>query len=316
MKKKALAGTISIFTFFTSLILTHSVSVHAVTFQPPNGDAPRKGKGGASRGKVKFIPPPERETPDRASGGGSRSSLFAPKRRNRSPKPVRGGPSRGNLFTPKPGNEAPRSGAGGGARGGSANSTSNNINPQSTGIAVAAILPILPQTFFGTTVSEHPKIFVYLPDSNAQEAVFSLKDSVGKTLHQSIIPVSGKAEVVAVQVPTTLEIKQDYEWFLALKINGQLSPRTPYVSGWIQRIEPNAELLQAMQQKDGLKQANAFCKNGVWYDCIVSLAKLRTEQPNNEVLDRHWSELLTSVELKEIVRAPIVAFNSLDSLIE
>lgn len=315
MKQKALAGTISLCTFLTSLILTHSASVRAVVFEPPpNGGAPRSAKGGASRGNVKFIPPPERQTPSRASGSGSRGSLFTPKLRNRVPKSGAGGASRGNLFTPKPGNETPKSGAGGASRGDSVNPTSKNINPQSTGTSVAAILPILPQTFFGTTVSEYPNIFTYLPDSNATEAIFSLKDSTGKTLHQLTIPVSGQAEVVSVQVPTTLEIDRDYQWFLALKINGQLSPRTPYVSGWIQRIQPNAELLQAMQQQGGLEQATAFCKNGVWYDCMVSLAKLRAEQPKNETLDRHWSELLASVQLKEIDKAPIVALNNSDSL--
>ena len=312
MKQKALTGVISMCTFFTSLIWIDSASVHAAIFEPPNDSAPapREAKGGASRGNVKFIPPPNQQTPSRASGAGSRGSLFTPKKRNRVPRSTLGEASRGNLFTPKPGNETPKSGVGGASRGDSVNPTSKSINPQSTGNSVAAILPILPQTLFGTTVSEHPNILVYLPESTAEEAIFSLKDSTTKTLHQVTIPVSGKAEVISVQVPTTLEIDQNYQWFLALKIDGRLSPRTPYVDGWIQRIRPNAELLQGIQQKDGLEQATALCKNGVWYDCIVSLAKLRAEQPNNKTLNQHWSELLASVQLKEIENIPVIALNN------
>ncbi|NJR42775.1 MAG: DUF928 domain-containing protein, partial [Akkermansiaceae bacterium] len=36
----------------------------------------------------------------------------------------------------------------------------------------------------------------------------------------------------------------------AVKVDGQLSPSTPYVDGWIQRIQPSAELATAMQQED------------------------------------------------------------------
>ena len=285
MKQKVLASTLSIFSFVTSFMCA---SAHAVIFEPPpNSGAPRQAKGGASRRKITFVPHPERQTPSQTSGGASR----------------------GSLFTPKLGNGAPKSSVGGASRGDSLDSTAKNINLQSNAVPTAMILPVLPQTFFGTTVSENPNILVYLPESTAKEAIFSLKNADGKVLNRITLPVSGKAEVISVQVPTALEIGRDYQWFLALKIDGRLSPRTPYVDGWIQRIQPNAEL-QAIQQKDGLERTTAFCKNGVWYDCVVTLAKLRNEQPNNKTLDRHWSELLASVQLKNIDNAPVVALKT------
>ncbi|MDJ0773114.1 MAG: DUF928 domain-containing protein [Mastigocoleus sp. MO_167.B18] len=312
MKKQVFIGTLSICTFLTSFIWIYSKSAHAVIFQPPPDEGtPRETKGGASRRDVKFVPPPQRQTPSRTSSGGSRGSLFAPKRENGTPKSRTEGVSRGNLFTPKPGNETPKSGtAGGGSRSGETSSSSQNINPQSSVISPRKILPLLPQTFFGTTVSERPNIFVYLPESTAQEAIFSFKNAAGKTLHHVKIPVSGKAEVLAIKIPTSLELEQNYKWFLALKVNNQLTPRTPYVNGWIKRIQPNSELLQAIENEDGLKQAKAFGKHGIWYDCIETLAKLRVQKPNDKILDKHWSELLGSVELKDIDKAPIVALNN------
>ena len=310
MKKEVFIGTLSICTFLTSFIWIHSKSAHAVIFQPPpDKETPREAKGGASRGDVKFVPPPQRQTPSRTYGGGSRGSLFTPKRENGTPKSGTGGASRGDLFTPKPGNETPKSGTGGGSRSGTKSSTSQNINPQSSVISPQTILPLLPQTFFGTTVSKNPNIFVYLPESAAQEAIFSFKNAAGKTLHHVKIPVSGKAEVISVKIPTSLELEQNYKWFLALKVNNRLTPRTPYVNGWIKRIRPNSELLKAIEDKDGLKQATAFGKHGVWYDCIETLAKLRLQKPNDKILDKHWSELLGSVELKDIDKAPIVALS-------
>ena len=311
MKQKVLASTLSICTFVTSFIWMHSGSARAVIFEPPpDNRAPRRAKGGASRGNIKFVPTLKRQTPNRGSGNASRGILFTPKSGNETPKTGAGGASRGDLFTPKSGNETPKTGAGGASRNDSLGPNSKNIKPQSNPTAPAAILPVLPQSFFGTTVSERPNIFVYLPESTAKEAIFSLKDAHGNTLHEINLPVSGKAEVISLEVPVTLEVEQNYQWFLALKIDGLLSPRTPYVDGWIQRILPNPELLQAMQEKDELKQATAFGKHGVWYDCIATLAKLRTKEPNNEALNQHWSELLASVQLKEIDKAPIVSLKN------
>jgi hypothetical protein len=41
---------------------------------------------------------------------------------------------------------------------------------------------------------------VYLPASNAKEAVFSLKDEAGNMQHQMTIPVAGKSGVIAVKL--------------------------------------------------------------------------------------------------------------------
>jgi hypothetical protein len=173
----------------------------------------------------------------------------------------------------------------------------------------AAILALLPQTYFGTTVSQRASILVYVPQSQARDSVFSLKDAEGNTVHEMNVPISGRAEVISIEVPIELKIDKDYQWFLALKIDGELTTRTPYVDGWIKRVRPNREIAASMQQKDLLKQAKVFGKHGVWYDCVVSLAKLRATQPNNANLDKEWVELLESVGLEQIVKAPVVAVN-------
>lgn len=303
MKRQYLASTLSVIALLTSSTWN---SAHAVTFTPPiNNGAPSQATGGASRGSF-FIPASGKGAPSQATGGASRGSLFTPSAGKEAPRQATGGASRGNLFTPASGKEAPQQASGGASRVGT-----YYLNPSTVGAAgPAALIALLPQSFYGTTVSERPTILVYLPASNAQEAVFSLKDEAGNTQYQMTIPVAGKTGVIAMKLPTdapALAVGKNYHWFLAVKVDEQLSPSTPYVDGWIQRIQPTTELATVMQQEDALKRAAAFGKNGVWYDCVETLASLHSTQPTNVTITKQWEELLSSVNLKEIVTSPLLA---------
>ncbi|BAY15971.1 hypothetical protein NIES21_17930 [Anabaenopsis circularis NIES-21] len=281
-------------------------SASAITFTPPvKNSAPKQATGGASRGSI-FTPNKSNSAPRQATGGASRGNLFTPKKDNSAPQQASGGASRGNLFTPKKDNSAPQQASGGASRLGT-----YYLNPSTVAATgPAALIALLPESFYGTTISGHPTILVYLPPSNAEEAVFSLKNETGNTQYQMTIPVAGKAGVIAVKLPAdapALEVGKNYQWFLALKVDGTLSPSTPYVDGWIERIQPTAELATAMQQEDALKRATALGKNGVWYDCVATMAGLHTTQPKNVTVIKQWQELLSSVSLKDIATVPLVA---------
>jgi hypothetical protein len=137
--------------------------------------------------------------------------------------------------------------------------------------------------------------------------VFSLKDEAGNLKHQMVVPVAGREGIVSIKLPKTaptLEIGKNYQWFFALKVNGQLSPGTPYVDGWVQRIQPPTAIAQAAQRSP-LDQANTLAKLGIWYDSAAMLAELRSRQPTSELMAQEWSEFLTSVDLTDIKTAPI-----------
>ncbi|MEH1883748.1 DUF928 domain-containing protein [Nostoc sp.] len=301
MKLRYLASTLSIIALFASSTWN---SANAVTFTPPiNNGAPSQATGGASRGSL-FTPSAGKGAPSQATGGTSRGSLFTPSAGKGTPQQATGGASRGSLFTPSAGKGTPQQASGGASRVGT-----YYLNTSTESAGPAALIALLPQSFYGTTVSEHPTILVYLPVSNAEEAVFSLKDETGNTQYQMTIPIALKAGAIAIKLPAdapALVVGKNYHWFLAVKVDGQLSPSTPYVDGWIQRIQPSAELATAMQQQDALKRATAFGKNGVWYDCVETLAALHSAQPTNVTLTKQWEELLSSVNLKEIVTAPLL----------
>ncbi len=303
MKQLYLASALSLMALIAGPVCD---SAYAVTFTPPaNSGAPSRATGGASRGNF-FTPPANGNTPKRTTGGASRGNLFTPTTGSGVPQRTRGGASRGDLFKPANGKGTARRASGGASRVGT-----YYLNPSIVGAeGPAALIALLPQTFHGTTVSERPTILVYIPASNAEEAVFSLKDEAGNMQYQMTVPVAGKTGVVPIKLPTdapALAIGKNYQWFLALKVDGQLSPSTPYVDGWVQRIQPNTELTTAMQQGDALELATAFGKNGVWYDCVATMATLHASQPSDITLSKQWTELLSSVGLKEITTAPVLA---------
>ncbi|BAT55169.1 unknown protein [Nostoc sp. NIES-3756] len=303
MKHRYLATILSVVALMASSTWT---TAHAGIFTPPtNNSAPKQATGGASRGNL-FNPPRRNSAPRQATGGASRGNLFTPAKNNSAPRQATGGASRGNIFTPAKNNSAPRQAAGGASRTGT-----YELHPGTVAaVGPTALIALLPQSFYGTTVSERPTVMVYIPATNAAEAVFSIKDEAGNMQHKMTIPVAGKSGVISIKLPANapaLAVGKNYQWFLALKVDGQLSPSTPYVDGWIQRIQPNTEVTTAMQQKDALKLATALGKNGVWYDCVATLAAVQSAQPHNATITKQWQELLSSVSLKDIATAPVVA---------
>jgi Domain of Unknown Function (DUF928) len=265
------------------------------SFIPPTDNSlPRTSTGGASRDG--FIPPADNSLPRTSTGGASRDG-FVPPSDNATPHQTTGGASR-EGFLPPPGNPAPRMTVGGASR-----TNLYGYLPSQAGSPALPMLAVTPQSFYGTTLAAHPTILVYVPSSNAQDAVFSLKDEAGNTLYQTLVAVPDGAGVVAIQLPEAapaLEADKNYQWFFALMIDGTLSPSTPYVDAWIKRIQPDAALAQALQQGDAHKQADILAAKGVWYDSVAMLADLRMVQPADATLTADWHELLDSVGLGEV----------------
>jgi tetratricopeptide (TPR) repeat protein len=263
-------------------------------FSPPAGNAaPSQATGGASRGI--FTPAFGNAAPSQSTGGASRS-VFAPPAGNSAPNQAVGGSARG-IFVPPAGNAIPQSAAGGAAR------TNVYGAYQAPASAPVSMLALTPASFYGTTLSERPSFLVYLPLSGAEQAVFSLKDEKENLIYQMAIPTTGQAEVMVIQLPEqapALEVNKNYQWYVALKVDGTLSPGTPFVDVWIKRIEPTAEQAAALANGANLEVASQLADQGVWYDSVGMLATLRLDQPVDPSLQSDWSELLGSVGLSDV----------------
>ena len=169
------------------------------------------------------------------------------------------------------------------------------------------MLAVMPDSFFGKTVEARPTILVYVPASEASEAVFSIKDEVKDSVYEMTVVVPSSGGVVAVELPSSapeLAVGQNYQWYLALKVDGTLKPASPFVDGWVKRVNPSAEMA-AFVGDDAIAKIEVLGSSGIWYDTAAKLASLRMVQ-NDEAIDQQWYELLESVGLADIATVPIV----------
>ncbi|MBE9031276.1 DUF928 domain-containing protein [filamentous cyanobacterium LEGE 11480] len=286
-----------LFTLIASGICLTGQPAEASLFNPkPGSGTPSQATGGASRGNF-FTPKPGSEAINGTTGGSSRGfSLFVPATNRRTLRRSSGG-SRSSLFRPKRDRGTIRESTAGGSRTGML-----SIN------GPAAMLAVLPPTFSGTTIASHPTFMTYIPASRAKTAIFSVQDEQGKTHHTMRLAVTGKSGVMSVTLPPeapALAIDKQYRWIVTLVMNNELGPRSPYVEGWIKRIQPSTALAQQLTTNDPMERAQAFGANGIWYDCMVELASLKRSQANNQIAIDAWKNLLTDVGLTEIAKAPL-----------
>jgi len=276
---------------------------HAVSFTPPPGrSAPQQSTGGASRSGF-FTPMPGRNAPQQSTGGASRSGFFTPPPGRNAPQQSTGGASRDSFFALPPGKTAPEQSMGGASR------TNAYGDYLTGGESVRSMLALTPSSFYGTTLQARPTILVYVPASAAQEGVFSLNDDDQNLIYQVAVPVSSEGGVIAIELPESapeLAVEQNYQWFFSLKLEDSLTPASPFVNGWVQRIEQTVEQAQPLAVGDPIAHIAALGAQGIWYDTVAELAVLRSNQ-SDEAIAKHWEELLESVGLIEIAAVPITS---------
>jgi hypothetical protein len=196
------------------------------------------------------------------------------------------------IFEPPPGRNAPRGGtAGGGSRpvGGACLS-----NPSAKSSSLTALVP---DHHLGLTQAERPNFLVYMPQTTAQTAEFSLFDEQMNGIYQMSVPVS-KAGLVSIRLPDTappLAKDKPYYWTVALACNPSDRTEDWVVGGWIERAEPSATLKQQLANVTAVERASLYAKQGFWYDALDTLVELQRTQPNHPVIATTWAELMKSV---------------------
>ncbi len=160
----------------------------------------------------------------------------------------------------------------------------------------------------GLTISGHPTFFAYVPPTDASGMFISLKDEYGNVHYQAIIPTLGKGGIVGISLPESappLEVGRYYQWGIAILCSGKLRPDSPFVSSWIKRVEPTAVLAKQLKASTMLEQATAYAAEGIWYDTLSTLAKLRQQQSNTPAIIAEWKGLLTAVGLSTVAAEPL-----------
>jgi Domain of Unknown Function (DUF928) len=185
-------------------------------------------------------------------------------------------------------------------------STCSLAQPSNDNKSVKAVMPA---SNIGLTVTSHPSIFVYVPRTNAQNGFFSIQDEESNYYYQTSIPLpkqSGVIEVVFPDQAPALEVGKNYKWSLAMICSQYLEPDSPFVTGWIRRVEPNKAISHISPSQVSLDMLNKLAADGIWYDAVSTMAKLRKLHPNNRNLVVSWQRLLEHSELNAIAQEPLL----------
>ncbi len=168
---------------------------------------------------------------------------------------------------------------------------------------------LLPKEQWGLTLSERPTFFWYIPASPVQQASFLLlNDDDSQVLYETTLTLPPLGGIVSLQLPpesTTLQVGKRYHWYLTLNCNSINLEANPLIEGWVERIEADAQLAQALKQATPQTQAKLYAEAGIWYEALTTLANLRRTQPRNAQALAGWTELLRSVDLGNIVKVPL-----------
>lgn len=223
---------------------------------------------------------------------GLSTPLQASEVRQRSPLKV--------TFQP-PGEDRPRETAGGASRGEQC-PQDTNVNPYITPLIPAGNTRLL-------TATARPTFFVYVPQTSAQKAFFSLQDEQHNNYYQSFLTLDRQSGIASISLPAdapALEVGKPYRWYFVLMCDNILKPDSPLVEGHIQRIEPALALISRLEEATPLERAALYGEAGIWYDTLATLAQLRRSNPNQLTLATNWEELLKSVGLEAIASQPFV----------
>ncbi|HLO87108.1 MAG TPA: DUF928 domain-containing protein [Nostocaceae cyanobacterium] len=209
----------------------------------------------------------------------------------------------GVTFQPK---GRPTQTAGGASRGNclSLLSVSNTKSTASNRVLTA----LIPSTDMELTTAAYPTILVDFPQTNAATIEFSLWDDEGNGIYQTNIPLKDKAGIIGIQVPQAagpLAVGKQYKWSVAMICDSSERQRDVVLEGFVQRVQPSADLASKLQSADPLQKAKIYAENGFWYDTAATLAELRRLNPQDQQITSAWQELLESVGLTEHSQLPI-----------
>lgn len=170
---------------------------------------------------------------------------------------------------------------------------------------------------FGLTTAAYPSFWFYIPYASQSKRVaeFVLIDEQEEDVYNFLVELRETPGMVQISLPKTrpgLQVGKRYRWVFSIICSRRDRSGDMTVNGWIERIQPDANLTRQLQQViDPQQRLVAYADRGVWFDAFTTLAELRRQQPNPE-LDQAWRAFLESIqvspdarEMEVLVKAPL-----------
>lgn len=169
---------------------------------------------------------------------------------------------------------------------------------------------LVPEISSGETLAPYPTFWFYIPVKTGI-AEFVLKEEATNTiLYEHKFYIRQGHGIVSFQPPETtppLEVNKTYKWefFFSCNLNSQPNFR---LFGEVARIATSPELQQELEEAEPQKKVEIYARNGLWYEAVTLLAKLRLADPQNDQLAADWASLLQDkdVDLGHMTQEPIL----------
>jgi hypothetical protein len=172
------------------------------------------------------------------------------------------------------------------------------------------LIPLLPKSKIGRTISEYPIFFLYLPKTEAKVAEFVLQDDKGNQIYQTTLNINNSSGVIGISIPTNqnispLQIDKNYGWSVSLICDPEDRSKDVFEKRTVRRVEVSADIRSQLQKADPRLKAVIYAQTGIWQDALSTLVAARRANPNDADLAADWKILLDSVNLGEIAAEPI-----------
>lgn len=186
----------------------------------------------------------------------------------------------------------------------------------------ARVVGLRPSTDLGLTINAHPTFFASVSSVDRQQLqrrqpnssetllielfIMDENDRELALVEFSSIELSGTMAVTLPESFPGLEIGKNYHWYITVICNLDDFSDNLYTEGWVKRIEPNAEIQNAIGSTSWVEKLAIYATEGIWHETLTALVELLEAEPNNPSVWKAWQRVLAVAELESIAEEPVI----------
>ena len=168
---------------------------------------------------------------------------------------------------------------------------------------------------WGKTAFDHPTFWFYVAYPANTYVEFILQDEAENEIYQTTFILDKIPGIVSLTLPKdkiTLETGKSYHWYFNIMCNRE-DTTDDFVEGWVERVELNPVINNQLESVQPLERVSIYAENGLWYDTLTNLDRLRQTESENQAIAAIWTDLLQQVGLEEISQEPVVRRYNLEN---
>lgn len=185
---------------------------------------------------------------------------------------------------------------------GGASRNPNLCRRQANATQASNLTLLVPSSFLGLTVSDHPSLFIYAEQTIARQLFISLQDDQGEPLYQGFQALPTNNGLIRFELPSdapNLETDRTYRFSVVAVCEESLRPDDPVMTAYVKRISlPQSNVSES--PISSFDQAALYADLGIWYDTLSLLSQELRKEPENQVFITAWESLLIAGELSSL----------------